>query len=102
PLRRSSQPARPQRPRTNSRDGPPVKLPRILDQVSERWWQARPRSRVAMGIFSFLVLVAAGVAHTASSPDGPPVALWVTTRDVAVGEKLTAHDLETRSWPETL
>lgn len=100
-------PRRPQQPRQQrtsrkGRNGPPLALPHLLDQISERWWRARPRSRVAIGIFAVLGLLAAGLAHTASSPDGPPVALWVTTREVAVGDTLTANDLETRSWPETL
>lgn len=82
--------------------GRPFALPPALDRLAEAWWRARPRTRVLAGIAVALLLLAAGIAHAASSPGGPPVRVWITTRDLFPGDTLTASDRVTRMWPRDL
>lgn len=90
-------------PRTRHRlAGPPFALPRALDRVAETWWRARPRTRLIAGITAAVLAVLAGVAHAASAPDGPPVGVWVATRDLVPGEVISGSDTERRSWPSDL
>lgn len=90
---------------TNARDdldAPPFALPRPLDRLAERWWRARPRTRFLLGASLPILALLAGIAHTASSPHGPPARAWVATRDLVVGEPLGSDVLERVSWPAGL
>lgn len=83
-------------------DGPPPALPALLDRAAERWWMARPRTRVALVVLGLVLLVAGGVARAATSPHGPPVPVLVATRDLPVGHQLAPDDLRRTMWPRDL
>ena len=83
-------------------DGPPFALPRVLDQLTERWWRSRPRTRAAIGMFVAASMVLAGIGHVAASPYGPPVDVHLAARDLAIGETLAPSDLRRASWPSDL
>jgi hypothetical protein len=82
--------------------GPTVTWPRPLDAVAERWWAARPRTRLALGLTGLLLLLAAGTGHVAATPYGPPTVVLVAARDLFPGEPLTDHDLTRRVLPADL
>lgn len=77
-------------------------LPPALDRLTEAWWRARPRTRVLAGVAVALFLIVGGIAHAASTPGGPPVRVWVTTRDLFPGDALTVSDRVARMWPRDL
>jgi pilus assembly protein CpaB len=90
---------------TNARrdlDGPPFALPALLDRIAERWWRARPRTRVLLGLSCAVLLVVAGVATAGASPHGPPTSAWVAVRDLPVGHPLGPDDLRRATWPADL
>jgi hypothetical protein len=92
-----------QRPRLSRLlDGAPVALPPRLDVLSERWFAARPRTRVALlaGAVGLLLLV--GAAHLIASPFGPPQTVLVATGDLPAGHRLDASDLRATGWPREL
>lgn len=68
--------------------GPPLRLPRPVDSVAERWSRVRPRLRA---LVLLAVAVAAGawvqarIAAAEARFGGPPVAVLVAEQDVAVG-----------------
>jgi hypothetical protein len=82
--------------------GPPFALPPLVDTAAEAWWRARPRTRLATGVTIAILSVLAGIAHAASAPDGPPVGVWIATRDLLPGEMVGAGEVERRSWPADL
>lgn len=82
--------------------GPPIALPPAFDALAERWWRARPRSRLLVGVSAVIVVLVAGTMHAASSPFGPPVRVWVSDRDLDVGEVLTSADVREVDWPAEL
>ena len=82
--------------------GPPVALPPVLDALAERWWRARPRTRLLIGFAALILVLVAGTTHAASSPYGPPVQVWVSDRDLEVGEVITSADLDEVAWPRDL
>ena len=85
-------------PHTRARlAGSPVALPDLLDRVSERWWRTPPRFRLLTVVGGVCLVVLAGVAHAASDPGGPPVTVWVASRDLLPGDVLTPDDMESRS-----
>jgi Flp pilus assembly protein CpaB len=79
--------------------GHPVVLPPALDRLAEAWWRATPRTRLTVGVVAFALLVTAGIAHAAASPDGPPVEVWVASRDLQPGDRLGDGDVQRRTWP---
>jgi pilus assembly protein CpaB len=83
-------------------DGPPLALPATLDLLAERWRATRPRVRLAVHLAGIALVLLAGVAHAAASPYGPPVAVWVTTRDLTFGEPLDPTAVRRTSWPRDL
>lgn len=83
-------------------DGPHPTLPRRLDRISERWWAARPRTRVVIATGLLVLLLLAVVTRIVVSPHGPPAVAWVATRDLAVGEELDRSALRRVSWPGPL
>ena len=76
--------------------------PRPLDVLAERWWAARPRTRLAFGLVAVLLVVAAGTGPVASAPYGPPTVVLVAARDLGPGQVLTAADLTRRTFPADL
>lgn len=83
-------------------DGPPFRLPPLLDALSERWWRARPRTR-ALVMVGFAVLMALAIAgRLSASPHGPPTPALVATRDLPAGHELTSTDLRQVRWPADL
>lgn len=83
-------------------DGLPFALPGALDRISERWWNAHPRTRFSI-VVALLVLVGAGLAvRVAANPYGAPEAVIVATRQLAVGQTLRATDIERQRWPRDL
>jgi hypothetical protein len=90
-------------PRTHHRlTGPPFALPVALDRAAEVWWRARPRSRIVASLTLLALTLLAGITHAASAPDGPPVDVWVATRDLLPGEVIDGADTQRRSWPSDL
>lgn len=83
-------------------DGPPFALPPVFDRIAERWWRARPRSRVLLGLTLAVMVLIAGLANAAASPHGPPRTAWVAVRDLTVGHTLGPDDLERTTWPADL
>lgn len=83
-------------------DGPPFALPPVLDRVAERWWRARPRSRLVVGLAVVVLLVVIGLANAAAAPHGPPSVAWVATRDLRVGDVLGPDELRRTTWPADL
>lgn len=49
-----------------------------------------------------LAVLGAAFANALSSPDGPPVQVWVAARDLTVGDAVGDGDVETRQWPQSL
>lgn len=82
-------------------DGPPFVLPTVLDRAAERWWRARPRTRVLVASCAVALVVVAGIAR-AAAPHGPPGVAWVASRDLVVGEVLGPGDLRRTDWPSGL
>lgn len=82
--------------------GRPVTLPPAVDRIAEAWWRARPRTRALARVAAVLLVLAAGIAHAASSPDGPPTTVWVASRDLYPGERLTSSDVRRQTWPGAL
>lgn len=76
--------------------------PGPLDAIAERWWAARPRTRMALGLAGLLLLLAAGTGHVAATPYGPPTVVLVAARDLLPGEPLTDHELTRRVMPADL
>jgi Flp pilus assembly protein CpaB len=70
--------------------------------VAERWWAARPRTRLLLGLSAVLLLIAAGTGHVAATPYGPPTVVLVAARDLSPGQVLTATDLTRRTIPADL
>jgi hypothetical protein len=69
--------------------GPPVALPAALDRCSEQWWRLPPRSRMAVGVLAFAVLLVGCELRIAQARDrwgGPPRRALIAVRDSAVGE----------------
>jgi hypothetical protein len=79
-----------------------VPWPRPLDAVAERWWSARPRTRLALGLAALLLVVAAGTGHVAATPYGPPTVVLVAAHDLAPGARLTDADVARRTMPAGL
>jgi pilus assembly protein CpaB len=79
-----------------------VAWPRPLDALAERWWAARPRTRLALGLVVVLLVIAAGTGHVAATPYGPPTVVLVAARDLAPGAPLTDADLMRRTMPADL
>ena len=83
-------------------DGGPPTLPGAFDAVAERWAQLQPRVRfAAASISAVLILLIAG-AGAARSPWGPPVDVFVATRDLPAGHVLSSEDLREVPWPAEL
>lgn len=76
--------------------------PRALDALAERWWAARPRTRLVLGLTLALLVVAAGTGHVAATPYGPPTVVLVAARDLDPGASLTDRDLTRRTLPADL
>ena len=83
-------------------DGTPAVLPRPLDAISERWFRAGPRLRLALVLGLVLAVAAALVVRLTTSPWGPPVRVLVTAADLPVGHELAAGDLRPARWPAGL
>ncbi len=83
-------------------DGPPLALPRPVDDVAERWWAARPRTRVTVVVATTLAVVVAGLAQVAGSPHGPPVTVLVATEELRPGDALQPTAVRRESWPAEL
>ncbi|MFA9432194.1 SAF domain-containing protein [Egicoccus sp. AB-alg2] len=85
-----------------SLDGTPAALPRSLDALSERWFRAGPRLRLAL-VVALLVLAATGyVARITTSPWGAPTPVLVAGADLAQGQDLRAQDVQRARWPADL
>lgn len=82
--------------------GPPLRLPPALDQLAERWWAAKPRTRLLAGVLALLLLLAAGVGHLAAAPYGHPTTVLVAVHDLQPGHQLTPGDLHRRTVPDDL
>jgi pilus assembly protein CpaB len=91
-----------QRLRGRALPGPPVPLPRLLDDLAERWWDATPRGRGAVGLLIGVAVLAAAAGHATATPYGPPTTVLVATRDLPPGQVLTEDDLRPRSMPSGL
>lgn len=83
-------------------DGAPAVLPRPLDALSERWFRAGPRLRLALVVALCLAAAAALALRLSTSPWGPPAGVLVTVSDLPVGHELAAGDLRTQRWPTDL
>ncbi|MFP4634247.1 MAG: hypothetical protein ACLFRD_00160 [Nitriliruptoraceae bacterium] len=94
------------RDRSNSRlpwfDGPPLALPRSLDGLVERWWAARPRSRVVVAVVLSLALVVTVATRTAGSPHGAPATVLIATEQLLPGDALHGGVVRRASWPSEL
>lgn len=66
--------------------GPPPTVPAVVDGALERWWALPPRLRAAAALAALLLVAGSGVLRVARSPYGPPVAVVVAERDLAVGD----------------
>lgn len=75
-------------PRRSALDGPPPSLPPVLDRLLERWWTLPPRARAAAVLAAAVLVVGGAVGRVVRSPYGPPVAVAVVVRDLAVGTPL--------------
>src|SRR6056297_3847642 len=83
-------------------NGAPPALPSHLDRLSEHWWRLPPRGRAGVLTAFLLVVLAAGIGRSASSPWGPPVTVHVAARDLGVGDVVADDDLHRRGWPRDL
>ncbi|MGA0830538.1 MAG: SAF domain-containing protein, partial [Nitriliruptoraceae bacterium] len=61
-------------------------MPAVVDGALERWWALPPRLRAAAALAALLLVAGSGVLRVARSPYGPPVAVVVAERDLAVGD----------------
>lgn len=84
-LRAPTVPRRVRERRTTRLDGPPPVLPAPVDGALERWSGLPPRVRAAAALAALVLVAGSGAARVARSPYGPPVAVLVATRDLAVG-----------------
>ncbi len=82
--------------------GPPPALPALLDRASERWASATPRLRVLAIAVLVALFALGGLVRVTASPYGPPTTVLVAARDLAVGERPDAADLQARRWPSDL
>jgi hypothetical protein len=83
-------------------DGPPLRLPRTLDAVSERWWALTPRLRAVLALLAVGLLVLTLGGRLARPSHGPPVEVAVATRDLPPGHRLEPGDLRPAAWPARL
>lgn len=80
-------------------DGTPTVLPRPLDALSERWFRAGPRLRLALIVLACVVAVVALGLRLATSPWGTPATVLVTATDLPVGHELGPGDVRAQHWP---
>jgi len=83
-------------------NGPPVRLPWVVDRISEGWWHLAPRTRSAVSGLGVLVVLGMVLLRIVLSPYGAPVTVLVATRDLAVGAVPGPADVMTARWPRTL
>lgn len=83
-------------------DGPPPALPRPLDELAERWWAARPRTRLAIVVATALAVALASLAQTVGAPHGPPVTVLVAAEELRPGDPLHSTAVSRESWPAEL
>ena len=83
-------------------DGAPATLPRPLDLLSERWFRAGPRLRLVLTLVLALAAAAAFTVRMTTSPWGAPTPVLVAHNDLALGQDLTATDVQRARWPADL
>ncbi|MDX1658872.1 MAG: hypothetical protein R3343_08635 [Nitriliruptorales bacterium] len=77
-------------------DGPPPTLPRILDELSERWWSLTPRVRfAAAGAVTAVILLLASSVTDAE----PTVPVLVAATDLQPGAAITSTDVHPAQRP---
>ena len=79
--------------------GPPVALPAPLDALTERWWRASPRARLLVGLLAVVLVLLLATLRATDPPYGPAVRVWVSDRDLQLGEVVVAGDLREVDWP---
>ncbi|GGI03635.1 hypothetical protein GCM10011354_05020 [Egicoccus halophilus] len=83
-------------------DGAPVVLPRPLDALSEQWFRAGPRLRLAVVVVLLIGALGAFLARLSTSPWGGPVPVLVAGDDLAVGSELADAAVRATDWPADL